>query len=86
MSNDNFVDAPQTIGEARADRSGKAKDWTVREMLVATLRQIDSGEIAPLKGVFVYSLQPKPPYETESVCYKCPSINSFHRLFKIMEA
>lgn len=42
---ENFADHPKTIGQLRADRSGHAKDLTVREMLIELLRDIDSGEI-----------------------------------------
>ena len=42
-SNGSFADHPKSIGELRAERSGHAKDITVREMLIELLRDIDSG-------------------------------------------
>ena len=75
MADENFAKAPETIGEARADRSGQAKDWTVREMLISTLRKIDSGEIEPLKAVLVFSLPPIAPTSGHGIAYKCASID-----------
>jgi len=42
---DDFSQAPQSISELRASRSESAKDWTARDALIATLRDIDSGKI-----------------------------------------
>lgn len=42
---DDFSNEPISIGQARAARTGHAKDLTAREMLVNLLRDIDSGEI-----------------------------------------
>lgn len=52
MDNENFADAPKTIGELRSDRSRRAKDWTPRDVLIELLRRIDSGEVAP-EALFV---------------------------------
>ena len=43
MTEDSFADTPVTIGEIRSDKSNKAKDWSVRDMLIHVLREIDSG-------------------------------------------
>lgn len=42
---ENFADAPKSLTEARAEKLDSAKEWTVRDMLISTLREIDSGEI-----------------------------------------
>lgn len=53
---------PKSLSEVRSDKSGKAADWTVRDMLIALLREIDSGSIHPEKAVLVYSLRPDSPH------------------------
>ena len=40
---DSFVNAPVSINEARADKQSNASLWTVRDMLIACLRDIDNG-------------------------------------------
>jgi hypothetical protein len=47
VSEDNFADAPQTIGEIRSDKSRSARDWTPRDALISLLREIDRGEANP---------------------------------------
>jgi hypothetical protein len=42
---DSFADAPKSIGELRAARSGDAKDISTREVLIQLLRDIDSGKM-----------------------------------------
>ena len=42
-----YADAPTSITEARAQREGDASKWTPRDVLIALLRDIDSGHIAP---------------------------------------
>jgi len=44
---DDFKDAPFTIGELRADRSGSGTDWKPRDVLVRLLRDIDAGRLNP---------------------------------------
>jgi hypothetical protein len=51
--NDDFSNHPRTIGEIRSDKTRKSQDWTVKEMLIAVLRKIDSGEIDPRMGSVV---------------------------------
>lgn len=38
-----FADHPQTVGEIRSDKTQAAKDWSIRDMLICLLRDIDSG-------------------------------------------
>lgn len=38
-----FADHPQTVGEIRSDKTQNAKDWSIRDMLICLLRDIDSG-------------------------------------------
>lgn len=45
--NATFKDAPVSLSEVRSERSGKASDWTPRDLLMHVLRAIDKGEIAP---------------------------------------
>lgn len=41
---DSFAEYPRTIGELRSDKTDKSHDWTVRDMLISVLRDIDSGK------------------------------------------
>ena len=52
--NDDFSDAPTTIGEARAAKSGRPDHWTPREVLVRLLRMIDEGKENPSQLVIIY--------------------------------
>jgi hypothetical protein len=57
-SDDDFSEAPVSIGEARAQRTkGGADIWSVREMLVAVLRDIDSGRINPTHAGLVLATE-----------------------------
>lgn len=42
---------PVNIATARAYRTADPKDWSVRDMLVDTIRRIDEGEINPTIGI-----------------------------------
>lgn len=44
-SPENFANHPKSIGEIRAGKTDKGKDWTPRDVLIDTLRQIDEGTI-----------------------------------------
>ena len=35
----------RTIGEAKADASGSGADWSLRDMLISLLREIDDGTL-----------------------------------------
>lgn len=39
-----FADYPVSISERRAEASGKAKDWSPRDALIAVLRDLDAGK------------------------------------------
>jgi hypothetical protein len=52
-----FADRPVSVGEARSDRTGDGAQWTPRDVLVKTLRMIDSGEISPDVLVVAYGQQ-----------------------------
>ena len=43
MNDEDFSQHPKTIGELRAAKSDRAKDWTPRDVLIDLLRQVDSG-------------------------------------------
>jgi len=40
---EDFSNHPYTIGELRANKTQSASQWTVRDMLIDALREIDSG-------------------------------------------
>ena len=41
-----FADAPVSLAERRAEEQGDCDLWTPREMLIALLRAIDSGDLS----------------------------------------
>ena len=45
MTDGDFSAYPKTLGEARAAKNGHADDWAPRDLLIALLREIDSGEV-----------------------------------------
>jgi hypothetical protein len=47
-----FKDYPQSVTEVQSDMQGDASLWTARDVLIAMLRDIDSGEI-PMPDQFV---------------------------------
>jgi hypothetical protein len=51
---------PKSLSEVRADKSRNGSDWTPRDVLIQTLRQIDSGELDPAAMIVVYSHKPNP--------------------------
>lgn len=53
MSED-FSTAPRSIGELRSDRSLSPADWSPRDVLVSTLRDLDSGAIKPTDLVVLW--------------------------------
>jgi hypothetical protein len=44
---DSFADFPKSITEIKADKTEDGSIWTPRDALIAMLRKIDAGEIAP---------------------------------------
>lgn len=42
-----FAGHPQSITEAKVDRTHDARDWTPRDVLIRMLRDIDEGKINP---------------------------------------
>jgi hypothetical protein len=57
MADEDFSNAPVSIAELRALKGDKAKDWSPRDALVRTLRQIDSGEINPINLVMIFETE-----------------------------
>ena len=52
---DDFSKTPMTIGELRANRDPYSDNWTLRDMLISVLRDIDSGKIPEGScGVLIY--------------------------------
>lgn len=44
---DDFSKHPLSITEIKSDKTGNGSDWTVRDVLIAALRDLDSGKIQP---------------------------------------
>lgn len=47
---DDYSAFPRTINEPRSDRTGAAKDWTPRDLLISALREIDNNQGAVSKA------------------------------------
>lgn len=54
-----FSQHPRTLGDIRSEKTGSAKDWSVRDALIKTLSEIDSGEIVARKVVMVIQIEGK---------------------------
>lgn len=54
---DDFANAPQSIAEIRSDKSGNSSDWSPRDALIATLREIDSGIIDVAQVIVVLAVK-----------------------------
>lgn len=39
-----YAEYPVSVGERRAETTGKAKDWSPRDALIAVLRDLDAGK------------------------------------------
>lgn len=50
---DDYSEHPTTVGEIKAGKSTQLTDWTPRDALIATLREIDSGKIKP-DNLFIF--------------------------------
>lgn len=57
----NYAEHPPSIAELRSDRSGAASDWTPRDLLIALLRDIDSGVVDFDGMVVVYRKRSENP-------------------------
>ena len=68
-----YANYPQSIAEIRSDRSRQGTDWTPRDVLIATLRDLDSGRIAP-HTLVVSWIEPgtAPGVEIHSFCCASP--------------
>lgn len=52
---DTYANMPQSIAEARSDKTGRSKDWTPRDALIALLREIDAGNIVMEQVIIVFA-------------------------------
>lgn len=52
-----FSAMPPTLSERRSDKSGRSRDWTPRDALIARLRAIDRGECDPQNLVIMESTE-----------------------------
>lgn len=50
---EDFSNHPKSIGEIRAEKNWNLTDWTTRDALITTLRDIDSGKIKP-DNLFIF--------------------------------
>jgi len=50
---DDYSKHPKSLTEAKGDRTGKGSDWTARDVLIAALRDLDSGELPAAQTVVV---------------------------------
>lgn len=55
--NDNFSEAPPSIGEIRAAKEEDCSKWTPRDALVSVLRDIDSGKVNCKALVVCYTIE-----------------------------
>ena len=56
---ENYADVPKTITEIKSDRDMSSQTWTVRDCLIATLRNIDQGVIEPHQLVLIMTTKNK---------------------------
>ena len=50
---DDFAEYPKSITEARAEKSANAADWTPRDVLIDTLRRMDSGDLTDVDALVI---------------------------------
>ena len=75
MSEESFADAPESIGWLRAQRTGDTRTVTVRDLLVAMLRLIDRGDIAPDAAVLAIRI-PDPEGTGWTLRQRCAGLTS----------
>lgn len=73
---DDFSDYPKSITEVKADKSGKAIDWTYRDLLIDTLRRIDSNELKPDALVVCWRETVSPGRTSSHFAQKSPDIHT----------
>lgn len=74
---DSFANHPPSIGELRSDKTECAADWTPRDALINTLRQIDSGELE-LEAIVIAMLRaPEPDSKQGKLSYTLSSPDHF---------
>lgn len=49
-----YSNHPPSITEIKSDRTNNGADWTVRDALIAALRDLDSGNITPDCCVLIF--------------------------------
>lgn len=52
---DDYANHPKSIAEMRAAKEHNAAKWTVRDALIAALREIDSGKFDPKHCVLAFA-------------------------------
>ncbi len=72
---DDYKDHPKSVTELRSDKTDKASDWTPRDVLIAMLRKIDSGEITDIKALsVVWTVDGKSSWSSTSSPYSLMTI------------
>ncbi len=56
-----WADMPLTLSEHAADRNRDSSRWTARDILIAALRDVDSGVVKPLGAVLILDLEEEGP-------------------------
>lgn len=84
MSED-FSGHPQSITEARVDRSHDARAWTPRDALIRTLRDIDEGRIVPDALVISFRDGGRANFWSASPCALVTLGLLQHTIFKMQE-
>jgi hypothetical protein len=51
---DTFADYPRSLSSIKSDKTRLAIDWTVRDVLIDTLRDLDAGRIKPEALLLVF--------------------------------
>lgn len=51
---EDFSQYPKSITELKSDKTRKGGDWTVRDALIAALRDLDSGETTPQHCILIF--------------------------------
>lgn len=67
METDDFSNYPRSIAEVRSDKTTDAADWSVRDALISTLRDIDNGTIKPLSIVMAVAVVGDEPTKRKTV-------------------
>lgn len=74
-----YANHPPTINEIKSDKTGSGADWTPRDVLIALLRDIDSGNVK-LSAVFIAGLCPGDHQDAVRPFFACAAANPIEAL------